>query len=64
METPDAIQLWISVAVLLYILLYVRDRLGPAIRDIFRGGPRPPSHPLPADDSAILTRPRRPAVPE
>jgi hypothetical protein len=34
-------------------------KLGPAIRDLFHGGPRPPSHPLPGDDSKILTRPRR-----
>jgi len=26
-------------------------KLGPVIRDLLRGGPRPPSHPLPGDDS-------------
>ena len=35
------------------------DKIGPAIRDLLRGGPRPPSHPLPGDDSVILNRPRR-----
>jgi hypothetical protein len=30
----------------------------PALRDLFRGGPRPPSHPLPGDDSRLLTRRR------
>jgi hypothetical protein len=40
----------------------IADKLGPAIQDMLRGGPRPPSHPLPADDSAILNRRRaRPA---
>jgi hypothetical protein len=36
--------------------------LGPAIDDLFRGGPRPPSHPLPGDDSRFLTRRRRAAI--
>ncbi len=39
-------------------------KLGPAIRDMLRGGPRPPSHPLPGDDSVILNRPRRRPSPE
>jgi len=35
-----------------------------AYADLFRGGPRPPSHPLPADDSAILRRKKaRPSPP-
>lgn len=29
-----------------------------AIRDLFHGGPRPPSHPLPADDALLLLRRR------
>jgi hypothetical protein len=41
------------------VLLVFNSRwIGPAIRDLFRGGPRPPSHPLPGDDSRILTRRR------
>jgi hypothetical protein len=38
------------------VVLFRGDKLGPAIRDLFRGGPRPPSHPIPADDSRILNR--------
>ena len=34
------------------------SKLIPAIRDLFRGGLRPPSHPMPGDDSKILNRPR------
>jgi hypothetical protein len=34
-------------------------KLGPAIKGMFRGGPKPPSHPIPGDDSEILNRPRR-----
>jgi hypothetical protein len=33
-------------------------KLGPAIMGMFRGGPRPPTHPIPGDDSEILNRPR------
>jgi hypothetical protein len=40
------------------LLVFNAKRIGPALRDIFRGGPRPPSHPLPGDDSRILTRRR------
>ena len=32
--------------------------LGPAIDELFRGGPRPPNHPIPGDDSRFLTRRR------
>ena len=52
----------VSIIVALFLLLVIfigRGKLGPAIRDMFRGGPRPPSHPLPANDSEILTRTRR-----
>jgi hypothetical protein len=38
--------------------LFLWGKVGPALRDLFRGGPRPPSHPLPADDSKILNRRR------
>jgi hypothetical protein len=33
--------------------------LGPAIEELMRGGPRPPSHPIPGNDSWFLTRRRR-----
>jgi mttA/Hcf106 family len=36
--------------------------LAEALARDFRGGPRPPSHPLPADDSRILNRRRRPST--
>jgi hypothetical protein len=32
--------------------------LGPAISELFRGGPRPPAHPIPGHDSRFLTRRR------
>ena len=32
--------------------------LGPAINELFRGGPRPPNHPIPGNDSRFLTRRR------
>ncbi len=47
-------------AVLVVAVLFLwGGKLGPAIQDMFRGGPRPPSHPLPSNDSRILNRPRR-----
>jgi hypothetical protein len=52
---PEVLTLLI-VAVLLF---GGGGKLGPAIRGMFRGGPRPPSHPIPGDDSEILNRPRR-----
>jgi hypothetical protein len=36
--------------------IFVARLAGPVVIDLLRGGPRPPSHPLPADDSAILRR--------
>jgi len=52
--------LLLIVAVLLAAIaaLSVWEKIGPALRDLFRGGPRPPSHPLPSDDSKILNRRR------
>ena len=41
------------------MLLFGGGGLGPALRDLFRGGPKPPSHPLLGDDSRFVTRPRR-----
>ncbi len=51
------------IVLVLAILLFGGGKLGPAIRDMFRGGPRPPSHPLPGNDSEILNRPRRQPTP-
>jgi hypothetical protein len=51
----------VPVVVVLFVLavvLFWGDKLGPAITDLLRGGPRPPSHPIPADDSKILNRHR------
>jgi hypothetical protein len=55
-----------SVGLLKLILMFslaialfgIRNTLGPAIRDLLHGGPRPPLHPIPANDSRILNRPR------
>lgn len=38
--------------------LYARE-IGEAIRNFRGGGPRPPSHPLPADDGFVLRRRRQ-----
>jgi len=46
----------VVVLFMVAVVLFWGDKLGPAIRDLFRGGPRPPSHPIPADDSRILNR--------
>lgn len=35
-----------------------RKRVGLAIQELARGGPRSPSHPVPADDSRLLNRRR------
>jgi hypothetical protein len=43
-------------------LFGIRNKFGPAIRDLLHGGPRPRSHPIPADDSRILNRPRSACV--
>jgi hypothetical protein len=59
---PNVISVIVAVLFLLAIFLG-GGKLGPALRDLFRGGPRPPSHPLPANDSEILTRPRSRATP-
>jgi hypothetical protein len=38
------------------VLFRYAAEVSAAIRDLLRGGPRPPSHPIPADDSRILNR--------
>ena len=51
-----------EVIALVGVLLYIgRKRLAESssvLADIFRGGPRPPTHPIPGDDSRFLTRRR------
>jgi|HubBroStandDraft_6_1064221.scaffolds.fasta_scaffold1692427_2 hypothetical protein len=59
MSFPEILSLPVVVALFIVaVALFSGDKLGPAIRDLFRGGPRPPSHPIPADDSKILNRHR------
>jgi hypothetical protein len=51
---PDLI-----VVLVVAILLIWGGKFGPAIqaiKNLFRGGPRPPSQPLGSDDSKILNR--------
>ena len=48
----------LTVCLLLCFAKNVRAAAEELGRNI-RGGPRPPSHPLPADDSRILNRRRR-----
>jgi hypothetical protein len=56
---PEILSIPVVVALFIVaVVLFSGDKLGPAIRDLFRGGPRPPSHPIPADDSKILNRRR------
>jgi hypothetical protein len=56
---PEILSVPVVVALFIVaVVLFWGDKLGPAIRDLFRGGPRPPSHPIPADDSTILNRRR------
>jgi hypothetical protein len=40
------------------LFLYSRQ-IAEALRNLRGGGPRPPSHPLPADDGVVLLRKRR-----
>jgi hypothetical protein len=46
------------VGILIIVVLIFKGKAGPVMSDIFRGGPTPPSHPLPGDDSRLLTRRR------
>lgn len=63
MGSAEAILLLIALIVIV-MLSFRRGKLGPLIRAIeefknqFGGGPRPPSHPLPGNDSKMLNRPR------
>jgi len=48
---------------LLFILIFGLaifhwKKVGLAIQELARGGPRPPSHPIPGDDSKLLNRRR------
>jgi hypothetical protein len=51
-------QLEFLVLALGFFLLGGAKWLGPAINELFRGGPRPPTHPIPGNDSRFLTRKR------
>jgi hypothetical protein len=55
MATDDIARLAL-LAVVVIAAVFVARKAGPVLRDLLRGGPRPPSHPLPADDSRILNR--------
>jgi hypothetical protein len=46
----------IGILVVVAIGVAVRNSLSEAISNFRGGGPRPPSHPLPADDSRLLNR--------
>ena len=53
----------IEIIDLLFILIIALavlswEKIGLAIQELARGGPRPPSHPLPGDDSRFLHRGR------
>ena len=53
----------IEIIDLLFILIIAlavlgSKKIGLAIQELARGGPRPPSHPLLGDDSKFLTRVR------
>jgi hypothetical protein len=53
----------IEIIDLLFILIIALallswEKIGVAIQELARGGPRPPSHPLPGDDSKFLNRRR------
>jgi hypothetical protein len=49
---------------LLGLAILSSKKIGLAIRELARGGPRPPSHPLPGDDSRFLNRARSSPSPE
>jgi len=53
----------IEIIDLLFILIIALavlswEKIGLAIQELARGGPRPPSHPIPGDDSKFLNRVR------
>ena len=53
----------IEIIDLLFILIIALavlswEKIGMAIQELARGGPRPPSHPLVGDDSKFLNRVR------
>jgi len=53
----------IEIIDLLFILIIALavlswEKIGLAIQELARGGPRPPSHPLPGNDSKFLNRVR------
>ena len=50
----EFIDLLFIVIICLAVLSW--EKIGLAIQELARGGPRPPSHPLLGDDSKFLTR--------
>ena len=47
------------VAIVMAFIFLARGKwLGLVISELARGGPRPPTHPIPGDDSRFLTRKR------
>jgi hypothetical protein len=58
MELKQVIMLASAVAGTGLLFLYARQ-IGEALRNFRGGGPRPPSHPLPADDGVVVLRKRR-----
>jgi hypothetical protein len=57
---PDTLELIALIVVVVTTIMFIRavPALGPVLNDLFRGGPRPPTHPLLGDDSNFLTRRR------
>ena len=57
---PETLELIALIAVVVTTVMFIQAVrvFGPVINDLFRGGPRPPSHPLLGDDSKFLTRRR------
>jgi hypothetical protein len=45
-----------ALAMATVALILSARRLSEVLRDLFGGGPRPPSHPLAADDAPFLNR--------
>jgi len=44
--------------VIIWLAVLSWEKIGLAIQELARGGPRPPSHPLLGDDSKFLNRAR------
>ncbi len=54
-----SLQLPEVIAIVMALIFLARGKwLGLVISELTRGGPRPPTHPIPGDDSRFLTRKR------